>query len=45
MKNDPMCDEAFMYLVKCLEDDIPYMGFFSDIYSCDAPFELEEGNV
>ncbi|MEK5173463.1 phosphotransferase [Heyndrickxia sp. FSL W8-0496] len=44
-ENDQVCDEAFMYLVKCLEDDIPYMGFFSDIYSCDAPFELEEGNV
>ncbi|MDF2939247.1 MAG: aminoglycoside phosphotransferase, partial [Paenibacillaceae bacterium] len=30
------------YRIKCLEDDIPYLGFFHDIYSCEAPFEYEE---
>ncbi|MCH1624465.1 phosphotransferase enzyme family protein [Ferdinandcohnia quinoae] len=43
MKNneiDPVCDEELMYLIKCLEDDIPYKGFFHDMYSSDAPFEM-----
>lgn len=44
-ENDPECDEELMYLIKCLEDDIPYMGFFSDIYSCDTPFEFEVRSV
>ena len=35
-------DGELAYLFKCLEDDIPYKGFFHDIYSCDAPFEYEE---
>lgn len=35
----PECDENLAYLIKCLEDDIPYSGFFHDIYSCQAPFE------
>ncbi|WP_249716305.1 phosphotransferase enzyme family protein [Paenibacillus sp. J31TS4] len=26
---DPECDEDLSYLIKCLEDDIPYKGFFS----------------
>ncbi|WP_207634863.1 phosphotransferase enzyme family protein [Cytobacillus praedii] len=44
-ENDPVCDEELMYLIKCIEDDIPYMGFFSDIYSCDTPFEFEVWSV
>ncbi|UQZ36906.1 aminoglycoside phosphotransferase [Paenibacillus sp. PK3_47] len=35
------CDEELSYYIKCLEDGIPYMGFFHDIYSCEEPFEYE----
>jgi len=35
-------DEELLYLIKCLEDDIPYKGFFSEIYSCDSPFEYKD---
>lgn len=34
-------DEELSYCIKCLEDDIPYIGFFHDIYSCEEPFEYE----
>jgi Ser/Thr protein kinase RdoA (MazF antagonist) len=27
---EPECDEELSYLIKCLEDDIPYMGFFHE---------------
>jgi hypothetical protein len=37
----PECDESLAYLIKCVEDDIPYMGFFDEIYNCDEPFEYE----
>ncbi|WP_339314981.1 phosphotransferase [Paenibacillus sp. FSL R10-2734] len=39
------CDEELSYRIKCLEDDIPYMGFFHDIYSCEEPFEYEERDM
>lgn len=39
---EPECDEELSYRIKCLEDDIPFMGFFHEIYSCEAPFEYEE---
>jgi len=42
---EPACDEELAYLIKCLEDDIPYKGFFHEIYSCDEPFEYEKQNV
>lgn len=35
---EPAYDEEMAYRIKCLEDDIPYMGFFHEIYSCEAPF-------
>ncbi len=35
-------DEGLLYLVKCFNDDIPYKGFFHEIYSCNAPFKCEE---
>ncbi|WP_247897864.1 phosphotransferase enzyme family protein [Paenibacillus pabuli] len=35
-------DEALLYLIKCLEEDILYKGFFHEIYSTEAPFEYEE---
>jgi len=28
------------YKIKCIEDDIPYMGFFDPIYSPERPFSL-----
>jgi Ser/Thr protein kinase RdoA (MazF antagonist) len=28
------------YLIKCIEEDIPYMGFFDSIYSPERPFSL-----
>ena len=34
-------DEELLYLIKCLEDNIPYKGFFSEIYSSESPFEYE----
>jgi Ser/Thr protein kinase RdoA (MazF antagonist) len=37
---EPECDEELLYKIKCMEEDIPYMGFFHDIYSCEAPFEF-----
>jgi hypothetical protein len=42
---EPKCDEELSYCIKCLEDDIPYMGFFHEIYSCEEPFEYEERNI
>ncbi|MNW30594.1 Phosphotransferase enzyme family protein [compost metagenome] len=30
---DPKCDEELSYRIKCLEENIPYMGFFHEIYS------------
>ncbi|WP_199738057.1 phosphotransferase enzyme family protein [Falsibacillus albus] len=41
----PECDEELSYLIKCLEDDIPYKGFFHEIYSCEDPFKYEKRNV
>lgn len=38
-------DEELSYLIKCVEEDIPYKGFFHDIYTCVEPFEYEEGNT
>ncbi|HCL02486.1 MAG TPA: aminoglycoside phosphotransferase [Lachnoclostridium phytofermentans] len=38
-------DEELSYLIKCLEDDIPYHGFFHEIYSCKEPFTYEERNI
>ena len=35
-------EEELAYLVKCLIEDIPYKGFFHEIYSCDDPFVYEE---
>ncbi|GGE64564.1 phosphotransferase enzyme family protein [Priestia taiwanensis] len=39
------CDEEMSYLIKCLEEDILYKGFFHEIYSCEEPFEYEERNI
>jgi Ser/Thr protein kinase RdoA (MazF antagonist) len=42
---EPECDEWLSYSIKCMEDDIPYMGFFHGIYSCENPFQYEERNI
>ena len=39
------CDEELSYLIKCLEDDIPYKGFFHEIYTCEKPFEYEKRDI
>ena len=36
---EPECDEWLSYRIKCLKVDIPYMGFFHEIYTCEEPFE------
>jgi Ser/Thr protein kinase RdoA (MazF antagonist) len=41
----PECEEELSYLIKCLEDDIPYEGFFHEIYSCEEPFEYEKRSI
>ena len=42
---EPEYDEELSYLIKCMEEDIPYMGFFHEIYSCEEPFEYEERDI
>ncbi|MCM3290955.1 aminoglycoside phosphotransferase [Paenibacillus sp. MER 180] len=42
---EPRSDEVMSYIIKCLEDDIPYKGFFHDIYLFEEPFEYEERNI
>ncbi|MDN4603013.1 phosphotransferase [Paenibacillus sp. F6_3S_P_1C] len=37
---EPEDDDELLYLIKCLEEDIPYKGFFHDMYSSEAPFTL-----
>ncbi|WP_233530925.1 phosphotransferase [Paenibacillus alkalitolerans] len=37
---EPKCDEWLSYCIKCLEDDIPYMGFFHEIYSVKNPLSM-----
>lgn len=39
---EPECDEELSYRIKCMEDDIPYFGFFHEIYSCEEPFQYEK---
>jgi len=41
----PECDEELSYRIKCIEEDIPYMGFFHEIYSCESPFAYEERTI
>lgn len=42
---EPECDEGLSYRIKCLEDNIPYMGFFHEIYSGEEPFEYEKRSI
>jgi len=36
------CDGEQAYRLKCLLEDIPYMGFFDAIYDTDSPFDLDK---
>lgn len=38
---DPLEDEEIAYLIRCVEEDIPWLGFFDPIYRADAPFSLD----
>ncbi|BCN29005.1 phosphotransferase enzyme family protein [Anaeromicropila herbilytica] len=42
---EPECDEELSYNIRCMEDDIPYKGFFHEIYSCEEPFEYEKRDI
>ncbi len=35
-------DKEWLYLTKCLNDNILFKGFFHEIYSCSTPFEYED---
>ncbi|MEY8746009.1 phosphotransferase enzyme family protein [Paenibacillus tundrae] len=35
-------DEHLAYLIKCMEEGIPFKGFFHEMYSPESPFEYEE---
>ena len=39
------CDEELSYLIKCIEDDIPYKGFFHEFYRAEKPFEHTPRNI
>lgn len=34
-------DEEQSYHVKCFADGLPWLGFYSDVFSVDAPFEVQ----
>ena len=42
--SDDEYDGAMAYQLKCIEDDIPFLGFFDSIYSPKHPFELKRGS-
>ena len=37
---DPELQAELGYKIKCIEDDIPYLGFFDRLYSPEKPFSL-----
>lgn len=42
---EPECDGELSHLIKCMEDDIPYKGFFHEIYSVEEPFVYEARDI
>lgn len=38
--DDPETSAHLRYLIACIEHDLPYMGFFEDIFSPEMPFLL-----
>ena len=41
----PGCNEELSFLIKCLEDDLPYNDFFDGVYLRKAPFEYEKHEI
>ncbi len=39
---EPVCDDEMAYRIRCLEENIPYSGFFHGIFAAEAPFTAEE---
>jgi len=39
---DAGTDAGLLYAKRCIEEDLPYLGFFDAIYSPDRPFELDD---
>lgn len=37
-------DEELGYTIRCIDEGIPYFGFFEQIYSTEHPFVLDEGD-
>lgn len=42
---EPDYDFELSFLIKCIEDDIPYLGFYHEIYSCEKPFVYVEQKI
>ena len=40
---DEEIQAGLRYKIRCIEEDIPYMGFFDSLYSPETPFGLEPG--
>lgn len=41
-KEEPdLLDKELLYQMKCLIDNIPFQGFYHEMYSCEAPFEYD----
>jgi Ser/Thr protein kinase RdoA (MazF antagonist) len=38
---DPEIQARLRYKIKCIEDQIPFMGFFDPIYNASTPFALD----
>jgi len=41
-KPDEEIQAGLRYKIRCIEEDIPYLGFFDRIYSSETPFALGE---
>jgi hypothetical protein len=37
---DEEIQAGLRYKIKCIENDIPYLGFFDDLYLPETPFAL-----
>jgi len=40
---DEEIQAGLRYKIRCIEDDIPYLGFFDRVFSPETPFALPEG--
>jgi len=37
---DEEIQAGLRYKIRCIENDIPYLGFFDSVFSTERPFEL-----